>query len=132
MPTPQEQLLPYALTTLQRVKDILSQDNANWDQVLNRLINSATDFIESECNGRRFVLTKYINDVQSTVSSQQKKLILRQCPVYYLNIVGNTVAGSKQITNVQALLTYGAGAGSSIKGIQVGMPIMGGDDGAGS
>lgn len=125
----EEKLWPYALTTSQRVKDLIGKQGTGQDQVINRLINAATDFIEGQCNGRRFVLTKYLNDVQSSYGYRQSKLILRQCPVFYLVITGNTSAGSNQVTNCSGVLSYGSGAGSSIANIQVGMPIMWGDNG---
>src|SRR5579872_3719217 len=126
-----EQLYPYALTTPERIKKMVDKLGSDMDLLITRLINSATDFIEEQCNGRRFVLTKYINDVSSTYGSKQKVLILRQCPVFYLVVTGNTVQGSANITNCTAVLSYGSGSGSSIANIQVSMPIQWGDDGSG-
>jgi hypothetical protein len=41
-----EKISPYARTTRQRVKGILTMSDSDWDDVLSRYINSVTDFIE--------------------------------------------------------------------------------------
>lgn len=125
-----EQLYPWALTTTSRVKDMLDQQSMNLDLLIGRLINAATDFIEAECNGRRFALTQYVNEVSSTYDSRQRTLTLRQCPVFYLILTGNTVAGSNQVTGCVATPIFGGGAGASIASIQPGMPIQWGDNGS--
>ena len=45
-----EQIYTNALTTLQRVKDLMSITVADNDSVLTRLINAASDFIEDNCD----------------------------------------------------------------------------------
>jgi len=109
---------------------MLDKQGTDLDLLFARLINAATDFIEAECNGRRFVLTQYVNEVSSITGSRQRYLILRQCPVFYLQFTGDTVAGSNQVTNVAATPIWGAGAGASISSIQPGMPIQWGDNGS--
>lgn len=75
-----EQILAYALTTVQRVKDRLGITVAGHDTLLQRLINGATDFIESETN-RRFKETTYTNEVYSLHGAKQDMVFLRQIPV---------------------------------------------------
>lgn len=79
-----EIIYPYALTTVQRVKDLLQIDNNAHDAVIARLINSVTDYIEAECNGRRFVQQTYTNETFSSYNPRQSYLILRNSPVYTL------------------------------------------------
>lgn len=81
MPTNAEKLLPYALTTPQRVKDLLDIRDVDSDPVIIRFINAATDFIQNSCNGRKFLQQTYTNEVYSASNTKQKYLILRQCPV---------------------------------------------------
>lgn len=109
-----EQTLPYALTSLERVKERMNIETDDNDPVLVRMINSATDFIEKECGARRFLQTKYVNEVYSSYGAKHKYVQLRQAPIFYLNITGAVTAGSNQITGC-----------SSVQGIQVGMPIIG-------
>lgn len=78
----QEKLLPYALTTVQRVKDMMDIKDAGVDQVLTRLVNAVSDFIQAQCNGRRFLQQTYTNEVYSASNTKQKYLVLRQAPVY--------------------------------------------------
>jgi hypothetical protein len=75
-----EQLLSYALTTVQRVKDRLAISASGHDDVIRRLINSATDFIESQTN-RRFKETTYENEVYSLFGANQDMVFLKQAPV---------------------------------------------------
>ncbi len=77
----QEKLLPYALTTVQRVKDLLGWTDSDMDIVTMRMINAASDFIQNTCNGRRFLLQTYTNEVYSASNTKQKFLVLRQAPV---------------------------------------------------
>ncbi len=111
-----ESILPYALTTLSRVKKRLDFADAvtDWDTILTRMINSATDWVERETGGRRFAMTQYVNEVYSASAPRQKRLTLRQGPVFYLNAYGATTVGSTSITGV-----------SNTSGVVVGMPILG-------
>lgn len=115
-----DNLLPYALTTLARVKDRIYDTNTGasqptaFDNVLTRMINSATDFFESECGGRRFVLTTHTNNIYSSVGPRQKRVVTRQAPIIFEIITGDTVAGSTTISNI-----------SSTTSMIVGMPIAG-------
>lgn len=77
-----EKLLPYALTSVQRVKDLLGITDVDADAVLTRFINAASDFIQNTCNGRKFLQQTYTNEVYSASNTKQKYLVLRQCPVY--------------------------------------------------
>lgn len=114
-------LLPYALTTLQRVKDRIfdvnttsgSQPNV-FDGVLTRMINGVTDWVEKECGGRRFVQTRYTNEIYSPSSSAMKRLVLRQAPVTFLTVTGDTTQGSTSVASI-----------SSTTAMVVGMPIQG-------
>ena len=75
-----ESIFSYALTTVARVKTRLSIDSAGFDTLLLYIINSVTDFIESECN-RRFKETTYTNEVYSIPNSGNGFLVLKQAPV---------------------------------------------------
>lgn len=74
-----EKLLAYALTTEARVKDRLTITGANFDPLIQRLINGVTEFIERSCN-RRFKETVYMNEVYSVISPRQEFLVLKQAP----------------------------------------------------
>jgi hypothetical protein len=75
-----ETLLPYSLTTVQRVKDRLGITASGFDSLILRLINAVTDLIEGETN-RRFLETVYTNEVYSVYGENQEYLLLRQAPV---------------------------------------------------
>lgn len=113
-------LLPYALTTLQRIKDRLFDVNTTgtqptqFDNVLTRMINGVTDWVERECNGRRFVLTRYTNEIYSASTAKMKRLVLRQAPVTFLTVTGTTTQGSATIASI-----------SDTTAMVVGMPIQG-------
>ena len=98
----QEKALPYALTSLQRVKDLIfdpSSQSDTFDTVLTREINAVSDYLESQ-TGRRFLLTQYTNDEMSGISYKQRRIVLRQYPVFYKITSGNLTNGSPAITNV--------------------------------
>ena len=78
-----EKLLAYALTTEARVKDRLTITGANFDPLIQRLINGVTEFIERSCN-RRFNETVYVNEIYSVISPRQEFLVLKQAPVLVL------------------------------------------------
>lgn len=112
-----ESLLPYALTSLARVKDRIWDTNTSaqpsaFDSVLTRMINSCTDWFERECGGRRFLLTLYANDIYSAYSRRQEKVVTRQAPIFFKVVTGNFTSGSTSITGV-----------SSTAGMVVGMPV---------
>lgn len=115
-----ESLLPYALTTLARVKDRLYDTSAGatqpsaFDAVLTRMINSCTDWVERECGGRRFVQTLYTNEIYSAVGPRQKRVVLRQAPVIFQTVTGNTTLGNTTIAGI-----------SSTTAMVVGMRVMG-------
>jgi hypothetical protein len=102
-----EKVAPYALTTLQRVKDRLDISIDDNDAVLTRMINGATDFIERECgktgletypNDGHFVQKTYTNEVYSASGKKQIHLVLRNTPVTYLIVTGNLTQGSPNVT----------------------------------
>lgn len=95
-----ESIYPYALTSLQRVKDRLGLSVSNFDAVLTRMINSMTDYFERETGNRRFVLTKYSNEIYSSQGRGQLRVVLRQAPVFFLTTTGDLTAGSNVIANV--------------------------------
>jgi hypothetical protein len=107
MPTVQEKVYPYSLTTLERFKEreqITLNDN---DRLLTRIINSATDFIERQCgksglerypNDGHFVQKTYTNEVYSVRGTKQEYLLLRNSPVAYLIVTGNLTQGSATVT----------------------------------
>lgn len=121
MPTQQEQVSPYALTTLSRVKDRLDITIPDHDLKLTRIINSATDLIERECgksgperfpNDGHFVQKTYKNEVYSVRGTKQIYLPLRNAPVTYLIVTGDLTTGSAVLNNV-----------SPSVGIVPGMPL---------
>lgn len=73
-----EQIYTHALTTVARVKDQLSITVSGHDSVLTRMINEATDLIETMCD-RRFKSTTYVNEVYSHQGGPY--LVLKQAPV---------------------------------------------------
>lgn len=113
-------LLPYALTTLERVKDrmfdtnVTAQQPTAFDSVLIRMINGVTDWVERECGGRRFVMTRYTNEIYSATSARMKRLVLRQAPVTFLTVTGDTTVGSTTVASI-----------SNTTAMVVGMPIAG-------
>jgi hypothetical protein len=113
-----ETVLPYALTTLARVKARLDMNPDTpapiFDTLLTRMINEATDWIERETGGRRFLMTLYTNEIYSAAGSSQKRMTFRQGPVFFLTTYGAITAGSTSITGV-----------ANTAGIVVGMPIQG-------
>jgi len=86
----QEIVSAYALTTLSRVKDRLQITQPDFDAILTRLINGATDYIERECgktglekypNDGHFISKTYTNEVYSVRGRKQLYLVLRNAPV---------------------------------------------------
>lgn len=75
-----EQVVPYALTTKQRVKDRLAITVASFDTLIERLISAMTDFMESECQ-RRFKSTAYSNEVYNVNGANAEYVFLKQAPV---------------------------------------------------
>jgi hypothetical protein len=122
MPTPQEQPVWYALTTLQSVKNRIQINAADSDAVLVRFINSVTDYIERECgktgmesypNDGHFLQKKYTTEVYSVHGAKQIYLPLRNAPVTYLIATGNLTQGSAVVQNVTPAV-----------GIMAGMPLF--------
>jgi hypothetical protein len=107
-----DQTLPYALTTLARIKTLLTIDNANFDLMLTNEINSVTEFLNQECN-RNFLMQKYISEVHSQWGVRQKYVILKRAPVFYITDIVSTTGGQNTITLNNA------------NGVKVGMPIFG-------
>jgi hypothetical protein len=114
-----EIISPNALTTLARVKDRLYDTNVNsqptnFDTVLIRMINSASEWFERECGARKFILTRYTNEIYSAYGADQKRVVLRKAPVFFTVFTGNTTLGSTSVTAV-----------SNTTGMVVGMPFKG-------
>jgi hypothetical protein len=119
---PAEVISPWALTTVQRVKDRLQiTGNTNSDAALLRAVNAATDIIERACgksglerfpNDGHFVQKTYTNEVYSIHGTKQIYLPLRNAPVTYLIVTGNLTAGSPVVAGV-----------SPAVGIVAGMPL---------
>ncbi len=108
-----EYIVPYALTSLQRVKDIANITVTTQDSVLIRYINSVSDFIQNYCR-RNFLQQTYFLELHDIYQHRQAHLMLRNTPVFYLPITANTTINSNQITNC-----------SSTAGISIGMAISG-------
>jgi len=120
---PSEVVSSYALTTLSRVKDRLQISPPDFDALLTRLINGATDYIERECgktgleygsNAGHFAFGAYTNEVYSVRGKKQQYLVLRNAPVFYCLLKVNVTVGS---TNALA-----TSVPTVLKG---GMPIIG-------
>lgn len=115
-----EIISPTALTTVARVKDRIFDTNvnatqpSNFDTVILRMVNSASEWFERECGARRFVLTRYTNEIYSAYGSGQKRVVLRKAPVFFSTITGTTSLGSTSVTSV-----------SGTAGMVVGMPFKG-------
>ncbi len=114
-----ETISPTALTTLQRVKDRIYDTNVNgtqptaFDAVLTRMINSASEWFERECGARKFVMTRYTNEIYSSNGSNQKRVILRKAPVFFSTFTGNIVTASPVISAV-----------NNTTGMVVGMTVL--------
>jgi hypothetical protein len=74
-----ESLPTYALTTVARVKDRLAITTAGHDALLLRLVLSATDFIEGQCN-RRFKATDY-TELHSFEKSNNRRIFAKHPPI---------------------------------------------------
>lgn len=77
-------VVAHALTTRDRVKDKLPNvSNTNFDTLIDRLIDSVTDFVETVCD-RRFLKTTYtqeIYDGRNDSGSSKTTLRLKNFPV---------------------------------------------------
>jgi uncharacterized phiE125 gp8 family phage protein len=87
---PAEQVSPFALTTLARVKERLQITINDSDFVLMRMINAASTYIERQCgksgpekfpNDGHFIKKTYTNEVYSIRGARQERLVLRNAPV---------------------------------------------------
>jgi len=125
MPTTQEQVVPYALSTLARIKDRLQLTANDHDAVLTRMLNGVTDYIERECgksgmemypNDGHFLQKTYTNEVYSVRGKHQIYLPLRNAPVAYLICTGNLTQGSAVVTSVAPVV--GITAGMTLYNIQ--------------
>lgn len=84
--------LPYALTTPERIKQILviPESNTGWDTVLGTMVAECTEYIETTCN-REFAsrtgdetLNTYNLEVYDGGRDYSEFLVLRQAPVSQL------------------------------------------------
>ena len=75
------QLPDHALTTLERVKDLLELKKSGHDALLVRFIAAVTDFIEGECGSRRFLQTTHTNEVKSIGGTAPEYVALKHQPV---------------------------------------------------
>lgn len=71
-------VVAYALTTKQKVKDLMGITDTTSDAIIDSLINGITDFIESYCGHRRFLSTEYTEVYDGR---KQNKIFLNQYPV---------------------------------------------------
>ncbi len=81
-----ESIVPYALTTRQRIKDRLTITSANFDVLIDRLISASTDLIESLAN-RRFKKTTYSNELYSVKGASPQYIFLKQIPVANVSLL---------------------------------------------
>lgn len=95
-----------ALTTLQRVKDRIYDTNTGqtqpsaFDSVITRMVNSASEWFKRECGAREFVQTVYTNEIYSSYGYGQKRVVLRQAPISFVTVTGNTSSGSPTISAI--------------------------------
>lgn len=86
-----EQIYPHALTTLARVKEILSITTAGMDVKLTQYINEVTDFVRVQTGRDIIKETSILGEVYSVRACGKKRLILNNGPVqsiaavYYSN-----------------------------------------------
>lgn len=78
-------IVPYALTTRQKVKDSLNILDTKSDSLIDTLVNSATAFIENYCGGRRFKSTSYV-EVKDTYENSNT-LFMNQKPATAVSLV---------------------------------------------
>lgn len=107
--------VPYALTTYSRIAARLTVSSPSDALALqfDRYINSVTDYIEGR-TGRRFLLTKYTNEVYSFLEGVRQSVVLKQAPIVYVQTTATVTVNSTSATL--------AAADNRIK---VGMPILG-------
>jgi len=80
-------IIGHALTNLDRVKNRLGITETGFDILLEQLINGITNWIEGQCEGRRFKETTYTNEIHdgskpAKIDEGKKKfLILKHAPV---------------------------------------------------
>ena len=91
---------------------VLNQPTA-FDNLLVRMINGMTDWIERECGGRRFVQTLWQNEVYSAYGAKQRYLVAKKCPITYITQTGTFTVNSAVVTGI-----------GSTAGMQPGMPII--------
>lgn len=80
--------IDWALTTLDRVKNRLGIKVTDFDIVLEQIINSITDWIEGQCNARRFKQTAYSNEIFDGSPSPRhlkRNLIFTHIPIISLS-----------------------------------------------
>lgn len=71
-------LNPYALTSVARLKEFMGITTNTHDTILERIIDSMTEYVEQYCD-RRFRLTSYNNEEYNGSGSSQ--LLLRNYPI---------------------------------------------------
>ena len=120
-----EQLLPYALTTVQRVKDRLQITVSQFDTLLERMVNHATDYIERETGNRRFAFSTWTAEIYSAYGPRQKYLPLRNAPVTFITLICNTIQGSNQISTTGATVNGIAVTDFTKIGLVVGQTVRG-------
>lgn len=95
-------------TTATLAITVLNQPTG-FDNVLIRMINSATKWVEKETGGRQFTQKLYPNEVYSSVSAQQRHLITKQIPVTCIVTSGTMTANSKVVTAIPSTAGMKAG-----------------------
>ena len=114
MPTAKEILYPWALTTQQRLKDLIDPSlGSQFDPLLIRLANAVTDFVKAQTNGRDFQLKQHI-EVSSVTGALQKTIIVRQRPIFYKILQGSVSQGGSTLTLASGYDTGGIAAGMAV------------------
>ena len=114
-----ETLVSYALITLAEVKDALGITIGDFDDILTRYINFATDLIEKYCNGRRFAAADYTDEEYDGTGIYY--LILKHWPLNSITILEKRTSSDYSASDFDKIDTshYIIDSGSQINRGQV-------------
>lgn len=99
----------HALTTKEKVKDLLNISVTTHDHVLDSLINGVTDWIESKCGDRRFARTTHSAKIYDSKGTD--KLFLPHYPIASITSLeyrqGTWSSPTWQTYNANSYMLYG-------------------------
>ena len=67
-------ILSYSLVTIDEVKDFMGKTDSKDDEALTLISNGVTEFVENECNGRRFKQTDYANELYNGTDNKELQI----------------------------------------------------------